>query len=180
MQLNDKTVPRVFKLLLSIREVSKVHRSLFIAGGGAEDFRGITWFLGKQKGGSVVTENPKGGSLKTLEGFREGDQSNLLGKLRHGGGGSRKSSKLLGGSLQWSNRQRGNRLNFTLFSRKCSAKASAKRARSALPGCLCLALLIRLPLASARLKNWNNAKKYHRLCRLQGRVVQSSVKITQG
>ena len=31
--------------------------------GGAEDFgRGgwITWFLGEQKGGSVVTENPKG------------------------------------------------------------------------------------------------------------------------
>ena len=29
-------------------------------------------FEENEKGGSVVTENPKGGSLKTLEGFREG------------------------------------------------------------------------------------------------------------
>ena len=43
---------------------------IYRLGGGAEDFRGITWFLGEQKGGSVVTENPKGGSLKTLEEFR--------------------------------------------------------------------------------------------------------------
>ena len=42
------------------------HRSLFIAGGG-----GGRGFFGEQKG-SGVTENPKGGSLKTLEGFREG------------------------------------------------------------------------------------------------------------
>ena len=28
--------------------------------------------MGEQKEGSVVTENPKGGSLKTLEGFRRG------------------------------------------------------------------------------------------------------------
>ena len=34
--------------------------------------RGVTWFLGEQKGGSVVTENPKGGLLKTLEGLRGG------------------------------------------------------------------------------------------------------------
>ena len=149
--------------------------------GGAEDFRGITWFLGEQKGGSVVTENPKGGITENFGRIQRGGPIKFTWKVKTwAGGGSRKSSKLLGGSLQWSNRQRGNRLNFTLFSRKCSAKASAKRARSALPGRLCLALLIRLPLASARLKNWNNAKKYHRLCRLQGRVVQSSVKITQG
>ena len=35
-------------------------------------------FVGQQKGRSVVTENPKGGSLKTLERFR--GRSNLLGK----------------------------------------------------------------------------------------------------
>ena len=35
-------------------------------------------FLGEQKGRSVVTENPEGRSLKTLEGFR--GRSNLLGK----------------------------------------------------------------------------------------------------
>ena len=35
-------------------------------------------FVGEQKGRSVVTENPEGGSLKTLERFR--GRSNLLGK----------------------------------------------------------------------------------------------------
>ena len=35
-------------------------RSLFIAGGG-EDFGGITWFFEEQKGGSVVTAEPKRG-----------------------------------------------------------------------------------------------------------------------
>ena len=55
-----------------------------LGGGGAEDFRGITWFLGEQKGGSVVTENPKGGITENF------------GKLRHGG--DREShQKLLGG-----------------------------------------------------------------------------------
>ena len=35
---------------------------LFIAGeGGRKILGGITWFLGEQKGESVVTENPKGG-----------------------------------------------------------------------------------------------------------------------
>ena len=29
--------------------------------GGGEDFGGITWFLGEQKEGPVITENPKGG-----------------------------------------------------------------------------------------------------------------------
>ena len=61
----------------------------------------ITRLLGEQKGGSVVTENPKEGSLKTLEGFRGrrwGGHLNLLEKGRHGGGGgSRKSSKVIRG-----------------------------------------------------------------------------------
>ena len=35
-------------------------------------------FVEQQKGRSVVTENPEGGSLKTLERFR--GRSNLLGK----------------------------------------------------------------------------------------------------
>ena len=30
-------------------------------GGGVEGFWGITWFLGEQKGGSVVTENQRHG-----------------------------------------------------------------------------------------------------------------------
>ena len=38
--------------------------------GRRENFRGDHLIVGEQKEGSVVTENPKGGSLKTLEGFR--------------------------------------------------------------------------------------------------------------
>ena len=45
-----------------------------------------------------------------------------------GGGGGRKSSKVIrGGSLQWSNIQRGNRLNFTLFSPESSAPPPPRR-----------------------------------------------------
>ena len=60
-------------------------RSLFIAWGGGRILGRITWFLGEQKGESVVTENPKGGIAETLEGLRikRGDHSNLLGKWRH-------------------------------------------------------------------------------------------------
>ena len=56
---------------------------------------GITWFLGKQKGGSIVTENPKGGIIENFGGIQRGDHSNSLGKWRHGGGGSRKSSNVI-------------------------------------------------------------------------------------
>ena len=51
----------------------------------------------EQKGGSVVTENPKGGSLKTLEGFRRGT-TQFAWKMKAwgwGGGGSRKSSNVI-------------------------------------------------------------------------------------
>ena len=41
-------------------------------GGDRRILGGITWLLGEQKGGSVVIEIPKGGSLETLEGFRGG------------------------------------------------------------------------------------------------------------
>ena len=82
--------------------------SLFIAGGGggsgAEDFAGgITRLLEEQKGGSVVTENPKGGSLKTLEGIRGGTTQICLENedIGEGGGENRESHQmLLGGSLQ--------------------------------------------------------------------------------
>ena len=52
---------------------------------------------GGGKGGSVVTENPKGGSLKSLEGFRGGTtQIRLENEDKRGGGrGSRKSSKVI-------------------------------------------------------------------------------------
>ena len=53
---------------------------------------------GGGKGGSVVTENPKGGSLKSLEGFRGGTTQIRLeneDKRGGGGGGSRQSSKVI-------------------------------------------------------------------------------------
>ena len=44
-----------------------------------EDFRGIALLLGEQKGGSVVTENPKGEITKNFGRIQRGDHSNLLG-----------------------------------------------------------------------------------------------------
>ena len=40
-----------------------------------EDFRGITLFLGEQKGGSVVTENPKGEITKNFGRIQRGDNT---------------------------------------------------------------------------------------------------------
>ena len=42
-------------------------------------------YLGEQKGGSVVTENPKGGITENFGRIQRGDHSNLLGKCRHVG-----------------------------------------------------------------------------------------------
>ena len=95
----------------------------YLSPGGGEEFGGrINWFLGEQKEGSVVTEKPKGGITENFGRTQRGDHSSLLGKSRHwggGGGGERESHQiLLEGSLQWSNTQRGDRLNFTLFNLK--------------------------------------------------------------
>ena len=57
----------------SIRDLS-----LFIAGGG-EDFRGKHLTFRRTKGGSVVTENPKGGIAENFGRIHRGDHSNLLG-----------------------------------------------------------------------------------------------------
>ena len=66
--------PSVRRMEVGVRD-----RSLFIVwgGGGAGYFGGITRRLGEQKGGSVVTENPKGG---ITENFQRGNHSNFLGK----------------------------------------------------------------------------------------------------
>ena len=54
-------------------------------GGWSEGFiGGITSFLGEQKGGSDVTENPKGGITDNLGKIQREDHSNLLA---WGGGG---------------------------------------------------------------------------------------------
>ena len=42
----------------------------------------------EKKGESVVTENPKRGIAKNFGRIQREDQSNVLGKLRHGRGGS--------------------------------------------------------------------------------------------
>ena len=55
-------------------------RSLFIARRGERIWGGITLFLGEQKGGSVVTENPKGGINENFGRIQRGDHLNLLGK----------------------------------------------------------------------------------------------------
>ena len=72
-------------------------RSLFIAwrwgGGGRGILGGSTWFFGEQKGGLVVTENPKGAIAENLGRIQRGNHSNLFGKWRHRGG-SRKSSNV--------------------------------------------------------------------------------------
>ena len=80
----------------------------------------------EQKGGSVVTEKPKGGSPEILEGFRGGtteiclDNEDMEGG---GGGGDReKHQKLLEGPDHFSEEtiKGGDWLNFTLFSPESS------------------------------------------------------------
>ena len=76
--------------------VSKGPVIIYRLGGG--NLWGITGFLGEQKGGSVVTENPKGGSLKTLEGFSRGTTQICLENEGNGRGrGIRKSSNVFRG-----------------------------------------------------------------------------------
>ena len=69
--------PSVRRMEVGVRD-----RSLFIVwgGGGAEYLGGITRRLGEQKGGSVVTENPKGGITGNFGRIQSGDYSNLLRK----------------------------------------------------------------------------------------------------
>ena len=107
---------------------SKGPVTVYRRGRGGGDFRGSHLILGEKMGGSVVIENPKGGIAENFGRIQTVGHSNLLGKWRHvcvhvcvcvcvGGGGENREShqKLLGGSLQWSNK-RGDRLNFTLSS----------------------------------------------------------------
>ena len=49
-------------------------------GGGADNFRGDHLSFRRTKGGSVVTENPKGGITGNFGRIRRGNHSNLLGK----------------------------------------------------------------------------------------------------
>ena len=69
--------PRINEFHFALRD-----RSLFIAGGGRgrRILGGITSFLGEQKVGSVITENPKRGIAENFGRIQRGDQSNLLEK----------------------------------------------------------------------------------------------------
>ena len=77
-------------------------------GGGWTILGGITWFLEEQKGGSVVTENPKGGITENLGRIqRETTQICLQTEDMERGGGrgggeSRKTSKVIGGADHFS------------------------------------------------------------------------------
>ena len=66
-------------------------------GGGWRILGGFTWFLREQKGGSVVTENPKGGITENFGRIQKGDHSICLENEGMGGGagGSRKSSNVI-------------------------------------------------------------------------------------
>ena len=85
--------------------------------GGAGDFGG--W-------DHLIFKRTNGGSLKTLEGFREGttqiflENEDMVGGGRGGGMGGRGESRKSSNVIQWSKIQRGDRLNFTLFSPKSS------------------------------------------------------------
>ena len=84
---------------------------------GGRILAGITWFLGEQKGGSFVIENPKEGwSLKTLKGFRWGTTQICLENedMREG---SRTSSNVIRGDHSSEVT-----LNFTMLSPKSSPR----------------------------------------------------------
>ena len=66
-------------------------RSLFIA------WERNQWFLGEQEGGSVVTENPKGGIAESFGRIQRGTTQICLENKGMGRGGSRKSSKVVKG-----------------------------------------------------------------------------------
>ena len=102
----ENTATNVFSSFSPALELSILKKNYLYLGtghylsaeGGKRILEGISWFLGEYKWESVVTENPKGRIAKKIRRIRKGDQLNLLGKW----------------GLQWSNIQRGCRLNFTL------------------------------------------------------------------
>ena len=57
-----------------------IYRQGGLGGGGAGNFRGDHLSFGRTKGGSVVTENPKGGITGNFGRIQRGNHSNLLGK----------------------------------------------------------------------------------------------------
>ena len=89
-------------------------------GGGGRVISGITRFLGEKKGGISRNWEPQRGYHWKLWKDSEGGPLKFAWKLSHGGI-TKVIKSYKGGSLQWSKIQRGEKLNFTLFSPKSSA-----------------------------------------------------------
>ena len=79
--------------------------------------------MGEKKGGSVVAENPKGGIAENFGRIQRGEPLKFAWKMKtYGGGGSRKSLKVIKGDLFSEVTLKGRDwLNFTLFSLKSFA-----------------------------------------------------------
>ena len=92
----------------------------FTRGGGGRVISGITRFLGEKKGGISRNWEPQRGYHWKLWKDSEGGPLKFAWKLSHGGI-TKVIKSYKGGSLQWSKIQRGEKLNFTLFSPKSSA-----------------------------------------------------------
>ena len=87
-------------ILLSKEPVIIYRRGGMGGGEGREKIvGGITWFLGEQKGGSVVTENPKGGITENFGRIQRGGPIKFSWKMKtwRGAGGREKHQKLFGG-----------------------------------------------------------------------------------
>ena len=93
---------------------------------GGDNFRGDHLIFGRTKGGISCNWEPKRGDHWKLWKDSGWGPLKFAWKMKtwRGGGGSRKTSKVISGagSLQWSNIQRGDRVNFTLFSPKSSPR----------------------------------------------------------
>ena len=86
-------------LSCKIAEKLQNHRGpvIIYGPGGRRILGGITWFLGEQKGGSVVLENPKGEITENFGRIQRGGGGSCLENERMGSGGDREShQKLLG------------------------------------------------------------------------------------
>ena len=90
-------------ILLSKEPVIIYRRGGMGGGEGREKIvGGITWFLGEQKGGSVVTENPKGGITENFGRIQKGGPLKFSWKMktwRAGGGDAKNIKSYLGGRI---------------------------------------------------------------------------------
>ena len=89
----------------------------FYKRGGGRVISGITGFLGEKKGRISRNWEPQGGYHWKLWKDSEGGPLKFAWKLSRGGI-TKVIKSYKGGSLQWSKIQRGEKLNFTLFSPK--------------------------------------------------------------